>query len=230
WRSRVRVPITEGRRGGCFLDGKGVYVHSPLRRSDMPLSKRGALSAFGALALILVSAASPDAAPPTRDERRGRPNLDARSGPAVTERRDQLAANPSAAVKALGASLGPQGIASIDGLTGTPRIVARLDGFLTGASGRPAARIALDYVRADAARRRRPGGAAGLEEGQRRAENHGVLHRRDGRADRVRDPQGQPPRVGHVRRAERPADVPPGDRRADGRGALSAVARQLCKR
>src|SRR5438093_236918 len=116
----------------------------------MPLSKRGALSAFGALALILVSAASPDAAPPTRDERRGRPNLDARSGPAVTERRDQLAANPSAAVKALGASLGPQGIASIDGLTGTPRIVARLDGFLTGASGRPAARIALDYVRAHA--------------------------------------------------------------------------------
>jgi hypothetical protein len=116
----------------------------------MPLSKRGALSAFGALAIILVSAASPDAAPPTRDERRGRPNLDARSGPAVSERRDQLAANPSAAVKALGASLGPQGIASIDGLTGTPRIVARLDGFLTGASGRSAARIALDYVRAHA--------------------------------------------------------------------------------
>jgi hypothetical protein len=116
----------------------------------MPLSKRAPLSIFVALALILASAPSPDAAPPARDHRRGRPNLDARSGPAVAERRDRLAANPSAAVKALAASLGPGGITSIDGLTGTPRIVARLDGFLTAASGRPAARIALDYVRAHA--------------------------------------------------------------------------------
>ncbi len=116
----------------------------------MPLSKRGALSAFGALAVILVSATSPDAAPPAREKRQGRSNLDARSAPAVNEKRDQLAANPSAAVKALSASLGAQGITSIDGLTGTPRIVARLDGFLTSPSGRAAARIALDYVRAHA--------------------------------------------------------------------------------
>ena len=116
----------------------------------MPLSKRGALSAFGALAVILVSATSPDAAPPPREKRQGRSNLDARSAPAVNEKRDQLAANPSAAVKALSASLGAQGITSIDGLTGTPRIVARLDGFLTSPSGRAAARIALDYVRAHA--------------------------------------------------------------------------------
>ena len=66
----------------------------------MPLSKRGALSAFGALAVILVSATSPDAAPPAREKRQGRSNLDARSAPAVNEKRDQLAANPSAAVKA----------------------------------------------------------------------------------------------------------------------------------
>jgi hypothetical protein len=116
----------------------------------MPLSKRGAVSAFAALALTLVSATSPDAAPPTREKKHGRPNLDARSAPAVDEKRDQLAANPSAAVKALGASLGVQGITSIDGLTGTPRIVARLDGFLTGPDGRSASRIALDYVRAHA--------------------------------------------------------------------------------
>jgi hypothetical protein len=110
--------------------------------------KRRALALFGAIAVLLLTAPSPYAAPPSRENRRGRPNLDARSGAAVNERRDQLAANPSAAVKALGASLGAQGITSIDGLTGTPRIVARLDGFLTSPSGRSAARIALDYVRA----------------------------------------------------------------------------------
>jgi hypothetical protein len=116
----------------------------------VPLSKREALVALGALALVLVAATSPDAAPPTRENRRGRPNLDVRSGPAVSERRDALAANPSAAVKALGRALGAQGVASIDGLTGTPRIVARLDGFLAGPSSRSTARIALDYVRTHA--------------------------------------------------------------------------------
>jgi extracellular elastinolytic metalloproteinase len=116
----------------------------------MLLTKRRALPLFGTLAVLLLTAASPGAAPPTRERRQGRPNLDARSGPAVDERRDQLEANPSAAVKALSASLGAQGIASIDGLTGTPRIVARLDGFLTRPSNGAAAKIALDYVQAHA--------------------------------------------------------------------------------
>src|SRR5437867_1748404 len=145
--------VTAGCRRGPRLRSRregGIRPLSPSGGQDMPLSKRGVLSAFGALALILFSAASPDAAPPTREKRQGRPNLDARSAPAVNEKRDQLAANPSAAVKALGASLGAQGITSIDGLTGTPRIVARLDGFLTSPSGRAASRIALDYVRAHA--------------------------------------------------------------------------------
>src|SRR5207247_8464741 len=70
-----------GPRGGCFLAGEGVYVHPPSGGQDMLLSKRGSLSAFGALALILGSAPSPDAAPPARDNRRGLPTLDARSGP-----------------------------------------------------------------------------------------------------------------------------------------------------
>jgi len=52
-----------------------------------------------------------------------------------------------AAIADLKHSLGMQGIVSIDPLTGTPRQVARLDGFLTRASSKPAARIALDYVR-----------------------------------------------------------------------------------
>src|SRR4030095_6492730 len=37
------------------------------------------------------------------------------------------------------------------GLTGTPRFVGRLDGFLTGPSRDPGAKVALDYVRANAA-------------------------------------------------------------------------------
>jgi extracellular elastinolytic metalloproteinase len=100
---------------------------------------------------LLLWANAAAAAPPAREERHGRPNLDARSGRAVTDRQAELAANPSAAVKAFGASLGSQGIVSLDGLTGTPRIVARLDGYLTGPSASPAAKIALDYVRANAA-------------------------------------------------------------------------------
>ena len=48
--------------------------------------------------------------------------------------------------------------------TGTPRAVAKLDGFLTGPSGRPAADVALAYVREHAGRvrpgRRRPRRAA----------------------------------------------------------------------
>jgi extracellular elastinolytic metalloproteinase len=113
-------------------------------------SKRGALGASLVVVAFVLSATSPGAAPPARERGRSRPNLDARGGLAVSERRDVLAANPSAAVKALGASLGAQGIASIDGLTGTPRIVARLDGFLTDPSARPASKVALDYVSAHA--------------------------------------------------------------------------------
>jgi hypothetical protein len=68
----------------------------------------------------------------------------------VADRAAQLAANPSAAVAALERSLGAQGVVALDGLTGTPRLVGRLDGFLTGPSTASAAQIALDYVRAHA--------------------------------------------------------------------------------
>ena len=48
-------------------------------------------------------------------------------------------------------SLGVQGVVDIDGLTGTPRMLARLDGFLTGPSSRSASAVALGYVRMHAA-------------------------------------------------------------------------------
>src|SRR3954467_155132 len=100
---------------------------------------------------VLLCASAAFAAPPVREKHHGRPNLDARAGRAVSDRQAQLAANPSAATKALSALLGPKGVVSVDGLSGTPRIVARLDGYLTGPSALPAATIALDFVRANPA-------------------------------------------------------------------------------
>ncbi len=49
---------------------------------------------------------------------------------------------------ALAERLGSQGVVIGDAQTGTLRMVGRLDGFLTGASARPAAQVAMDYVRA----------------------------------------------------------------------------------
>ncbi|WP_308121071.1 M36 family metallopeptidase [Paractinoplanes bogorensis] len=60
-----------------------------------------------------------------------------------------LVAQPSAsAVNTLRDSLGVQGIIDIDRATGTPRRVAKLDGFLTAPSKKKPAAIALDYVKA----------------------------------------------------------------------------------
>jgi len=51
--------------------------------------------------------------------------------------------------EALRSSLGLQGVVDVDPLTGTPRVVARLDGFLTEPSGGDAVDLVLDYVRAN---------------------------------------------------------------------------------
>jgi extracellular elastinolytic metalloproteinase len=81
-------------------------------------------------------------------------NYDARHDPAVTGMLDakaaMLAAKPSAAVSNMRAALGEQGIVDVDPLTGTPRQVAKLDGFLTGPSKKPAVQVARDYLKAHA--------------------------------------------------------------------------------
>lgn len=64
----------------------------------------------------------------------------------VGARAARVASAPAA--RTLRGRLGAEGVLDVDGLTGTPRQVARLDGFLTGPSRRPAAAVALDYVRA----------------------------------------------------------------------------------
>ena len=79
-----------------------------------------------------------DEPPPTE-----RPFLDVREDAAARE------APGTPAQDALRRSLGLHGVVDVDPLTGTPRVVARLDGFLTVRSDRGAVEIVLDYVRAN---------------------------------------------------------------------------------
>jgi hypothetical protein len=87
-------------------------------------------------------------------ETAARENYDARRDPAIlgtlATKAAMLAAKPTAAVTRMRAALGQQGIVDVDPLTGTPRQVARLDGFLTGPSRKPAVRVARDYLKAHA--------------------------------------------------------------------------------
>jgi extracellular elastinolytic metalloproteinase len=67
---------------------------------------------------------------------------------ALQLRKARLAANPSAGVQTLNDQLGVRGIVDIDPVTGTPRLVTRIGGFLTPPSNQSAAAVALSYVRA----------------------------------------------------------------------------------
>jgi hypothetical protein len=95
-------------------------------------------------------AARPSANGTTHGEQPG--SYDARNDPsirsALTARSSLLAARPSTGVSTLRSQLGVQGIVDIDPLTSTPRQVARLDGFLTGASAKSPTQIALGYLAA----------------------------------------------------------------------------------
>ena len=75
---------------------------------------------------------------------------DAGNRKVLQQRSAMNTARPAAGVKALRQQLGRQGIVSIDPLTGTARVVQRLDGFLTGPSSAPPRTIALNYVRGHA--------------------------------------------------------------------------------
>jgi extracellular elastinolytic metalloproteinase len=68
----------------------------------------------------------------------------------LAARRVAAAEKPASPARKLRDSLGIQGIVDIDNATGTPRRVARLDGFLTAASKRKPETIARDYVKAHA--------------------------------------------------------------------------------
>ncbi len=76
--------------------------------------------------------------------REGLPFFDIREGaPAV-----RVPIDVARARVALARSLGTQGVVEVSPVTGTPRVLTRLDGFLTGPSAASARSIVLDYVRA----------------------------------------------------------------------------------
>ncbi|MCO8276137.1 M36 family metallopeptidase [Actinoplanes sp. TRM 88003] len=72
----------------------------------------------------------------------------AAAAPTAALSRAAVPAPSGSAVNTLRDSLGIQGIVDIDRASGTPRRVAKLDGFLTGPSKQKPTRIALDYVKA----------------------------------------------------------------------------------
>jgi hypothetical protein len=91
----------------------------------------------------------PSGAPAAKQGAEQLENFDARAASAakpaaVTQRALAAAAKPGSAVRELRESLGLQGIVEIDKTTGTPRRVAKLDGFLTGATSQKPEKIALD--------------------------------------------------------------------------------------
>ena len=69
------------------------------------------------------------------------------SAAVLTARARKQNAHPTAVVRSLRSHLGVQGVLSLDPLTGTPRTVAKLDGYLTGPSSRTPSTVVLDYVR-----------------------------------------------------------------------------------
>jgi hypothetical protein len=122
-----------------------------------PSVLRRALAATG---LFVALAAMPGVAlakdEPAREAKRDKlAFFDSRQTPAaklvLRGKAKQLAESPKAATEELRDSLGSEGIVSIDPLTSTPRLVGKLDGFLTGSSGKSAQDVALDYARANAA-------------------------------------------------------------------------------
>jgi extracellular elastinolytic metalloproteinase len=129
------------------------------RRADRAWTRKPVLAAVIAVFASMLAPAALGANDEGKAAKIGRQQqkafFDSRDTPSSKKvlkgRAAKLAAEPPAAVTKLREALGVEGIVGIDPLTSTPRIVARLDGFLTAPGDTPAAAIGLDYVRANAA-------------------------------------------------------------------------------
>lgn len=129
-----------------------------MTKMTTPATRRWLASAAGAVLLAGLLPATAQAAPEPAPEaghahESELPNFDARAlakppATATAAKRSRAAAAPGSPARDLREALGIQGIVDIDGATGTPRRVTRLDGFLTGASTKAPERIARDYVSA----------------------------------------------------------------------------------
>ncbi|MCI0633054.1 MAG: M36 family metallopeptidase [Actinobacteria bacterium] len=119
---------------------------------DRARLRRRSLSALGAAALLLgfVVAAAPGTSAQQREPVSRAPISRTRDH-SFLESRSAIGVSRTAADArvALARTLGAQAVVDDDPVTGTLRFVGRLDGFLTGPSARPAADIAMDFVRAN---------------------------------------------------------------------------------
>src|SRR5215208_1211956 len=106
------------------------------------------------LPLVLLTALVAAAGATAAGQKASRPGYDVNAtGAAKSELRARaggLAARPSAAVRDLRDRLGRQGVVRLDPLTGTPSVVAKLDGSLTRPSGAAAEAIARGFLAANA--------------------------------------------------------------------------------
>ena len=119
-----------------------------LRRCIGSVTSVVTLIALVCVAPRVASAAPQAASAPARGATDGvwdiRQNLSAQAEAVLTNRAARMSV--SSPVRALRASMGSQAVVDIDKTTLTPRFVGRLNGYLTGRSAAPAARIAIDYV------------------------------------------------------------------------------------
>jgi extracellular elastinolytic metalloproteinase len=114
-----------------------------LPRTSWPC--RGIGTASVCVGALLLLAGTAGAVGPAKKQE-GRSFFDVRLEPAALGQEARTTASMRAAQAGLRGSLGIHGVVDIDRLTGTPRVVARLDGFLTGPKEGGAEEVVLDYV------------------------------------------------------------------------------------
>ncbi|MBA2561251.1 MAG: M36 family metallopeptidase, partial [Propionibacteriales bacterium] len=88
---------------------------------------------------------TPDRSAPDKTAYDARAGVSTSARAALQRQASKAASRPAA--ESLRSSLGTMAVVDMDGFTGTVRQVARLDGFLTAPSSRPAPAIAMGYVR-----------------------------------------------------------------------------------
>ncbi len=122
------------------------------RRGPRPDTRMIALVAVGTVLASILATAPALATQGSRLGAGSRSAAISESDGALFDGRSELSTTSSAlamspARRALVRSLGPQGVFELDARTGTPKEVARLDGYLTGPSSAAPSAVALGYVR-----------------------------------------------------------------------------------
>ena len=223
------------------------------RRSALALTA-GLLAAVTSVSTVASYAAGPDRPGAEAEQRsdqgpEARGGFDARHGSganaraAVLREAAEAAARPGTA--RLRGSLGDQALLDIDGTTGTPRLLTRLDGFLTPSSSQDAAAVTLGYVsraprrpRSDGPATSRPStcgattstsAAPTTSRGPRRSAaievfGNGLQAAVDTKSGRLRQPRRLPGLGGGCRPQPRPPRLDTGDQR-DQRGPHGPAAR-----